>query len=135
MKLLLDTHSFLWFVNGDAKLSKTAHTMIEDERHSAWVSLASTWEMAIKSGLGKLELEGPLDQFLSVELARFNLLPISLDHTIAIASLPQYHRDPFDRMLVAQCVTEGMTLISRDVALDPYGIRRIWEDLPMKDLE
>jgi PIN domain nuclease of toxin-antitoxin system len=126
--LLLDTHAFLWFCQDDPLLSATAKTLIEDPGNQKLVSLASCWEIAIKAGLGKLRLGEPSATYIPAALARtgFDLLPISLAHATAVESLPLHHRDPFDRLLIAQAQTEAIPLVSGDVALDPYGVRRLW---------
>jgi PIN domain nuclease of toxin-antitoxin system len=101
--LLLDSHAFLWFVWDDPKLSALAKQLIEDADNRKLVSVASCWEIAIKSGLGKLELGEPAGVFLGREIPanRFELLPITLEHATAVETLPRHHGDPFDRMLVA----------------------------------
>src|SRR5579884_3902949 len=99
MRLLLDTHTFLWFVWGDAHLSSSARSLIENEAHSKLVSAASVWEMAIKVSLGKLDLKHSIDDFLRAHLDGngFELLPVVREHACAVATLPYYYRDPFDR--------------------------------------
>ena len=128
MNVLLDTHTFLWFVEGSSDLSLTARQLIEAPSTRTFLSIASVWEMAIKASLGKLTLRAPFDQYISHYLSAngFGLLQISVEHTALIVTLPFHHRDPFDRLLVAQAQTEGMPLVSRDGALDAYGIRRLW---------
>ena len=90
--------------------------------------MRSAWHHAIRVSLGKLTIKKPIDKFINAEVAvnRFALLPIGLNHMRALASLPLHHRDPFDRMLVAQALSEGVPIISRDPALDPYGVKRVW---------
>ena len=102
--------------------------MIVEPSHRKLVSVASCWEIAIKSGLGKLDLGESSHAFLSRELAinNFELLPISLEHATAVEGLPQFHRDPFDRMLVAQAQSLHCAIVSVDTALDRYGVGRIW---------
>src|SRR5262245_57878951 len=104
MNLLLDTHSFLWFVTGSLNLSRQARTLIEDPANQPLLSVASLWEMAIKIGLGRLTVEPPFETFISrqLELNGFDLLPIQLRHVAAVITLPFHHRDPFDRLLIAQ---------------------------------
>jgi PIN domain nuclease of toxin-antitoxin system len=128
MRLLLDTHTFLWFCQGDAALSATAKTLIEDPANHKLVSVASCWEIAIKAGLGKLTLGEPSATYIPAALSRtgFELLPVSLVHATAVESLPPHHRDPFDRLLVAQAKIEVIPVVSADPALDPYGVRRLW---------
>ena len=128
MRLLLDTHTFLWFVWGDPKLSRVARDHIEDPANRKWVSTASMWEIAIKVAAGKLSLARPLDEFLTlhVEENGFRTLTIRRAHVLRTAALPLHHRDPFDRMLVAQSLVEDMALLSADPALEAYGITRPW---------
>ncbi len=128
MTLLLDTHAFLWFVWDDPQLSATAKAAIEDPSNRKLVSVASCWEIAIKAGSGKLTLDAPAAVFIPRELARnaFDLLEITLVHATAVESLPQHHKDPFDRLLIAQAQIEGIPIVSVDTAFDAYGIRRIW---------
>ena len=126
--LLLDTHAMLWFLWDDARLSGNARTLIEDADNRKLVSIASCWEIAIKVGLGKLDLGEPSRSFLSREIARnnFELLPISFDHVTAVESLALHHRDPFDRLLIAQAMVERISLVGADVAFDQYGVSRLW---------
>jgi PIN domain nuclease of toxin-antitoxin system len=128
MNLLLDTHSFLWFCQDDPALSVSAKALIEDPTNRKSVSVASCWEIAIKAGLGKLRLGEPTGSYVSAALSRtgFELLPISLSHATGVESLPQHHRDPFDRLLVAQAVADGLEIVSGDAALDLYSIKRHW---------
>lgn len=128
MRLLLDTHAFLWFISNDPSLSSSAKASLEDENNDVFLSLASVWEMAIKVSLGKLSLPTPFEEFITEQL-RINAidrLPITVVHASAVVGLPFHHRDPFDRLLVVQAQTEGLTLVSRDTALDAYGIGRLW---------
>ena len=128
MKILADTHTFLWFVTDAPQLSAQAKTILEAPDTERFFSLASVWEIAIKTSLGKLTLRKPLEEFLPEQLAanRFTLLNLAVEHAIRVARLPLHHRDPFDRMLVAQCLAENLPLVSSDDALDAYGIKRLW---------
>ena len=128
MTLLLDTHAFLWFCQDDPQPSATAKTLIEDPANRKLVSIASCWEIAIKAGLGKLTLGEPSGTYIPAALSRtgFDLLPISLAHATAVEALPMHHRDPFDRLLVAQTLAERISIVSADTALDPYGVSRLW---------
>lgn len=128
MRLLLDTHTFIWFVNDDPSLSKTAKKLIEDSQNQRWLSIASPWEMAIKQSIGKLTLTLPLKQYLNknLPLHMVQLLPIEINHLSRVATLPPNHRDPFDRLIIAQAMTENMTLLSADPAFDQYPITRLW---------
>jgi len=128
MKLLLDTHSFLWFVTGSANLSSNARSLIEDGSNESLLSVASLWEMAIKVSLGKLTLSAPFADLIPAQLNvnGIGLLNISIAHVSLLATLPFHHRDPFDRLLIAQAITEKMPIISADATFDNYGVTRPW---------
>ena len=128
MTLLLDTHAFLWFVWDDQNLSLSAKALIEDPANRKLVSVASCWEIAIKVGLRKLTLGEPATTFLPRELSRngIHLLAIELAHATFVESLPPHHKDPFDRLLVAQAIIDKLSLVSADAILDQYGIHRVW---------
>jgi PIN domain nuclease of toxin-antitoxin system len=128
VNLLLDTHALLWFLNNDPLLSVTSKGLIEDPANRKFVSIATCWEIAIKVGVRKLDLGEPAATFLPRELAsnRFDLLGIELRHATFVESLPRHHRDPFDRLLIAQAMLEAMPIISADAAFDLYGVRRLW---------
>ncbi len=126
--ILLDSHTFLWFVWDDPLLSPVAKQQIENPANSKWVSVASCWEITIKAGLGKLRLGEPAATFLPRELAtnHFSLLKIELAHVTLVETLPLHHKDPFDRLLIAQALTEKQPLVSADVIFDKYGVTRLW---------
>ena len=128
MKILADTHTFLWFVTDAPQLSTKAKLILEAPDTERFLSIGSIWEIAIKTGLGKLALRKPLEEFLPEQLAinRFTLLNLTTEHAFRVARLPLHHRDPFDRMLVAQCLAENLPLVSSDATLDAYGIKRLW---------
>lgn len=128
MRLLLDTHAFLWFILDDPKLSTTARALIADGENVVEISPASYWEIAIKISLGKYALPEPYADFMERELATndFGILPISPGHTAMLIDLPFHHRDPFDRLLVAQAICEGIPLVSVDPKLDAYAVTRLW---------
>ena len=128
MRLLLDTHTFLWWINNDPSLSETARDVISSERNECFLSVASCWEMAIKASIGKLRLIKSVERFIPEELANndFLLLAMEFRHVAKVETLPFHHRDPFDRLLVAQALTEKMSLVSADTLLSEYGVRRIW---------
>lgn len=131
MTLLLDTQVMLWFFWDDPQLNATAKALIEDPANRKLVSIASCWEIAIKVGLKKLHLgAGGVDSraFLESNIARsfFEYLPISLAHAMAVEHLPHHHRDPFDRILIAQAIGEQVPIISSDSQLDPYLVTRLW---------
>ena len=128
MKVLLDTHTFLWFVLDDPQLSLPAKTLVEDPANDVFVSPASFWEVAIKVRLGKLDLHGPYDDFMHRGIVgnEFAILPIEPRHTSLLTTLPFHHRDPFDRLLVSQAKVENMPIVSADEVLDAYGVQRQW---------
>ena len=128
MRLLLDTHAFLWFFIGNTSLSATARALIEDESNEKFFSVASLWEIAIKVSIGKLTLSAPFDDIFPDQIANngIDLLGITSAHVSAITTLPFHHRDPFDRLLIAQALIEQMQIVSADAALDAYSITRIW---------
>ncbi len=131
MNVLLDTHTLLWFIDGSPKLSVSARSLIEDVATASYVSIATLWEIAIKVSLGKLILHQPFDPFIPEQLHRngFVVLPLRPEHTAIVATLPfplPDHRDPFDRLLIAQAMVEQMLIISRDTKFDAYPIARVW---------
>lgn len=128
MRLLLDTHSFLWFVGGNSRLSSPARTVIEDATNEAFLSIASLWEMGIKISLGKLNIAQPFEEFITRQLAvnHIQLLPITLEHVARIVTLPFHHRDPFDRLLAVQGLAERMPIVSIDEVFTAYGLMQVW---------
>jgi PIN domain nuclease of toxin-antitoxin system len=128
LRILLDTHAFLWFTLGDPLLSAVARALIEDPGNQKLVSPATYWEIAIKVSINKLFLNAPYEDFLDRGIRQngFTILPIETQHTAAVARLPFHHKDPFDRLLVAQALTEGIPIVSADALLDPCGVRRLW---------
>ncbi|OCQ95605.1 twitching motility protein PilT [Oscillatoriales cyanobacterium USR001] len=128
MRLLLDTHTLIWFFAGDSQLSSIARILIEDEDNNKLLSVASVWEMAIKKSQGNLNFTLPFQEYIEEKLSweDFNLLNINLDHLNAIVTMPFYHKDPFDRLIVAQAMVEGIPILSKDSAFDAYSINRIW---------
>jgi PIN domain nuclease of toxin-antitoxin system len=128
MNLLLDTHVLLWFLVGDRRLTHTARQQIETSENQRWLSIASLWEIAIKTSLGKLQLTRPFDELFprQLEANAINLLSIQPVHLAQLTRLPFHHKDPFDRLLVAQAITEEMPLLSQDRTLDAYPVKRLW---------
>jgi PIN domain nuclease of toxin-antitoxin system len=128
MNLLLDTHAFLWFISGNPRLSSRAKGCIEDETNAKWVSAASLWKMAIKVSLGRLSLEQPFEVLIPAQMESngFALLPLQIGHIAKTIPLPFHHRDPFDRVLAAQCLVEGMSVVSADAVFDKYLVPRCW---------
>ena len=128
MRILLDTHTVLWWAADSAALSDEATKVIRNPRNYCFVSIASCWEMAIKVSIGKLRLTVPVERFVTEQIAEngFWQLPIEFRHVCKVESLPFHHRDPFDRLIVAQSSLEKMSVVSADKTLDLYGIKRIW---------
>jgi PIN domain nuclease of toxin-antitoxin system len=128
MKLLLDTHAFLWWVAGDPQLSERVKDLIADGSNQVFFSVASAWEIVVKASLGRLKLEDDLKTFLDdqLEANAFEVLQIHLRHALAIASLPDLHRDPFDRMLVAQAASDGLAILSADPQVHGYPVDVVW---------
>jgi PIN domain nuclease of toxin-antitoxin system len=124
VRLLLDTHAALWWLADDARVGSDAERKLDDETNRVLLSAAVVWEVSIKRSLGKLR--APPDLAATLVAAGAQPLPITLDHAAAVALLPWHHRDPFDRMLVAQAVTERAVIVSQDERLDRYGVPRIW---------
>lgn len=122
MKLLLDTHVWLWFVRGEATLPPAFDAAIRDPDNAVVLSIASAWEVQIKTAIGKLQVGSPIDEFLDNAALHFDLLDISMRHVRALMTLPLHHRDPFDRMLVAQAQTDGLTLMTVDPLVRAYGV-------------
>lgn len=127
MKLLLDTHAFIWFVENDESLPASLKIQIEDTDNEIFISIVSLWEIAIKTSLGKLEMAIDLPTIIDkIEENGFVMLPIFPEHTVCVASLPFHHRDPFDRMLIAQTIVEKLKIISKDGVFDSYGVDWFW---------
>ena len=125
MNLLLDTHGLIWWLANERRLGEHARMALSDPRNAVYVSVATAWEMAIKVGLGRLDVPNDVGTWLPGQLAanRFRLLPIELKHVLAVEHLPHHHRDPFDRLLVAQAQAERLTLLTSDPQILRYGIR------------
>lgn len=128
MRLLLDTHALIWLFSGDDRLTPTALAAIQGDDTRNWVSMASLWEIAIKSSLGKLRMgESPIARLIArIDTDGLRLLHIDQAHCGRIAALPMHHRDPFDRMLIVQAQEEGLSIVSADPSMDAYGVERIW---------
>lgn len=128
MKLLLDTHAFLWLHSAPTKLSVPTTNAILNPRNSLWLSLVSIWEMQIKSANGKLKIKLPLADLIAKEqkINHIQILPITLPHILGLQALPLHHRDPFDRLLISQSKIENMILVSRDSAFTAYKAQLLW---------
>ena len=128
MRILLDTHALIWYVDQDHLLGAAAHAAITDPANELLLSTATIWEISIKVGLKKLSLSLPFRDWMNRAIADLGLtlLPITVEYADAQAGLPYHHRDPFDRLLVAQAQVENVPLVSGDVMFDHYGIPRLW---------
>jgi len=128
MKYLLDTHSLIWFIGGDAQLSTHARQLIDEEENELFISVASLWEMAIKFSIGKLDLGQPFEALFPKHLENnsIEILGITVEHLKAVCNLPFHHRDPFDRLIIAQAHVERLPVISIDTVFDSYGTKREW---------
>ena len=125
MRLLLDTHVLLWALAGSPRLNAAARDAILDDANEVFVSAASLWEAAIKRSLGKLRFD-PAKVLAELDHNGFRELPVMIRHAVAAGDLPLHHKDPFDRMLVAQATAEGLTVVTGDAALKPYGVAALW---------
>lgn len=128
MKLLLDTHAFLWAISGDPRLSEKAEQLFVTGRNELYFSVASVWEVLTKVQIGKLPLPSPVGRYLSDQLARNSVyvLPVQLEHVLRLETLPLHHRDPFDRILVAQSLHEDFPILTADPLLKKYSATLIW---------
>ena len=128
MKVLLDTHTFLWWITDSPRLSARAREVIQDSNNELFFSAASGWEIAIKAQLGRLQLPDNLEQFIvdQLSLNTILVLPIQLRHALHVYTLPQHHRDPFDRMLVAQSQIENLPILTTDSQIAQYDVETIW---------
>lgn len=128
MRVLLDSHALIWYVDQDHLLSKVAHSTITDASNDLSISAATIWEVAIKTGLRKMSLSLPYHAWMTKAIfdLRLSILPVTLEYADVQSRLPDHHRDPFDRLLVAQAQVEGIPIVSADVTFDRYGVTRIW---------
>lgn len=123
MKLLLDTHVLLWWLEDPALLSEAARTAIQDGKNTVFISVATVWEIVIKKSLGKLDIPNNLETVIAAN--RFLSLPISMSHALTIEKLPPHHRDPFDRMLIAQAIHDELVMVSRDPHILKYRVSHL----------
>ncbi len=128
MRLLLDTHTFLWFIEGSLNLSDVAKNLIEDQGNQRLLSIASLWEMSIKVSIGKLELEMTLTELFKREVYgnAIELLGIQPEHLDELAKLPFHHKDPFDRLIIAQSLAECIPVVTKDGAFGNYPVTLLW---------
>lgn len=128
MRLLLDTHSLIWYLSSDSRLSKTALELLADPETDAYVSAASLWEIAIKANLGKLELKMPFEELFPAQLESndFELLPIEINHLHRLLGLPFHYRDPFDRLLISQAIEESLVILGQDQEFRSYPVAMVW---------
>jgi PIN domain nuclease of toxin-antitoxin system len=128
VRLLLDTHAFLWWVDGTHPVGRRAKTAVADPDTEVLLSIASCWEIAIKVSLGKVRLAKPVDRFIAEQLSLngFSVLEATLRHVSLVADMPFHHRDPFDRVLIAQALVEDVPIASNERVFDAYGVNRIW---------
>jgi PIN domain nuclease of toxin-antitoxin system len=126
--LLLDTHAYLWFLVGDARLSPAAAALIRHPDERVLVSVISAWEIVIKAATGKLVLRAPVEDLwrMGIEDYGFEPLDVTAPHVFALSPLSLHHRDPFDRLLIAQAIAEGLPIVSADAVFDAYPVERIW---------
>jgi PIN domain nuclease of toxin-antitoxin system len=125
VKLLIDSHAAIWATSHPARLKPGVAEMLADPANEIWFSLATTWELSVKHALGRLAFE-PRDLHHACLTTGFLLLPIALDHALGVAELPHHHRDPFDRMIIAQAKLEGLVIVTHDDAFRPYGVPILW---------
>lgn len=127
MRYLLDTHSLIWFLEDDKRLSDTAKDIFSDDNADIYLSIVSLWEMAIKIGLGKLKLSQSLEQVIdTLDQQSISLLAVKPAHVLAVLNLPFEHRDPFDRLLIGQALVENMKFLSNEALFLRYGVDRVW---------
>ncbi|MCS6845749.1 MAG: type II toxin-antitoxin system VapC family toxin [Caldilineales bacterium] len=128
MRALLDTHAFLWWITNDPRLTARVQKTVQNPGNLIFLSAASGWELAIKASIGKLHVSQDLDTFISEQLTlnRIDVLPVLMSHALFVRKLPAHHRDPFDRLLVAQSLVEGMPLITSDPLIAKYSVQVIW---------
>jgi PIN domain nuclease of toxin-antitoxin system len=128
MNFILDTHTLIWWSIDPIRLSQQARNLLDDESNTVFLSIISVWEMQIKLQIGKLTLQMPLPELIKdqQETNDLQLLPIELTHIYALTNLPNHHRDPFDRLLIAQATVEQVPIVSIDSVFDNYPIQRLW---------
>ena len=128
MKLLIDTHTFLWAIGDVGRLSRTSRNLIQDGNNEVFLSTGSLWEIAIKISNGKLTIGGDFETFIPLQLTlnQFIVLKATLRHYATVITLPHHHRDPFDRLIIAQALSDSLPIVSIDDKFDAYGVQRLW---------
>ncbi len=127
MNYLLDTHTIIWFLNGDEKLSNKSLNIIDNQDNLKFVSVATIWEIAIKISLDKFKFDKGFKKFLDlINDNGFELIPISFEHALIVSSMEFIHRDPFDRLIIAQAIADNLTIITRDEHIAKYNVNTIW---------
>jgi len=128
VRLLLDTHAFIWWANNDPSLSAPARIAIGDRANEIFLSAVSTWEMAIKVAIGKLVLRATVPIFVASQVSQYQFipLPINYGHTYQVETMTLHHNDPFDRLLIAQALVENLVIVTCDSKFGPYGIQALW---------
>lgn len=127
MNYLLDTHTLIWFLNGDKNLSEKSKNIIENQENSTFISVATIWEIAIKISLKKFKFKHGFKKFLDLVADNgFHIIPISFEHAITVSSLEFIHRDPFDRLIIAQAITDEFTIITKDDLIAKYNVETLW---------
>ena len=128
MRLLLDTHALLWWIDDDKRLPIRVRSLLEEASNEIYVSVVNVWEMAIKGSTGKLNLPQDFSSFIAnqLDMNGFNVLSVHLPHVTQVYALPDIHRDPFDRLLIAQAMVEKMPLLTNDSVVKQYGLETLW---------
>ena len=129
MRVLLDTSTFLWWITDSDRLGERVRQVLTDEQNEVWFSVASGWEIVIKAGLGRVSFTKDPEEFIPEQISAngFQILPIQLRHALKISALPSVHRDPFDRLLVAQALVEDLTILSGDSRIAAYPVDVLWD--------
>jgi PIN domain nuclease of toxin-antitoxin system len=128
VRLLLDTHTFIWWANNDPLLSTSAKLAVGDRANEKFLSAVSTWEMAIKVAVGKLALSASVPIFVASQVSKYQFisLPVAFDHTYQVETMTLHHNDPFDRLLIAQALVENLIIVTCDSKFDSYGVQTLW---------
>ncbi|GAB3947056.1 type II toxin-antitoxin system VapC family toxin [Spirosoma harenae] len=127
MRLLLDTHTLLWFYSGDEALPKNLKQLISDPANQCYISIASLWEITIKVGISRLDIGGPISELFSfLERNKFWVLAIEFEHLVQLQKFPNHHKDPFDRLIIAQAIAEDLPVASKDQFFSQYDLTIQW---------